>query len=179
MKSEAGKEKCNKLRFWVFRKAKRSKSETDFLRGERNRDRNVRKFISIYNESIWEQIDKLMTLPQYEKTFNGVINDALYFGLPLLVKSAFGEIDYEEESKKFDADHSKEEEFNGQVVRLFGETIMNMNINKAILSSLFEAKRLELMHKPVSAEAFATGCFQDTPNFAIDYELRTLRSLKN
>ena len=115
------------------------------MRGERNTDRNVRKFISIYNESIWEQIDKLMTLPQYEKTFNAVINDALGYGLPLLVKSAFGEIDFEEEGKQYDATHSKEEEFYGQVVRLFGETIMNMNINKAILSSLFEAKRLELM----------------------------------
>ena len=149
------------------------------MRGERNTDRNVRKFISIYDESKWELIDKLMTLPRYEKTFNGVINDALSFGLPLLVKSAFGEIDYEEECKQYDAAHSKGEEFYGQVVRLFGETIMNMNINKAILSSLFEAKRLELMHKPVSATAFETGCFQDTPKFAEYYELRTLRSLKN
>ena len=56
---------------------------------------------------------------------------------------------------------------------------MNLNINKAIVSSLFEAKRLELMHKHVSAEAFATGCYQDTPEFANDYELRELRRLKN
>lgn len=149
------------------------------MRGERNTDRNVRKFITINDLNLWEQIDKLMTLPTYEKSFNRVINQALRYGLPLLIKAEFGEIDYEEECKQFDADHSKEEEFYGQVVRLFGETIMNLNINKSILSLLFEAKRLELMHKPVSAEAFATGCFQDTPNFANDYELRTLRSLKN
>ncbi len=149
------------------------------MRGVRNTDRNVRKFISIYDESIWEQIDKLMTLPQYEKTFNKVINDALYYGLPLLIKAEFGEIDYEEESKQFEAEHTKEEEFYGQVVRLFRESIMNMNIIKAIVSSLFEAKRLELMHKPVSAVAFETGCFQETPDFANDYELRELRRIRN
>ena len=149
------------------------------MRGERNTDRKVRKFISIYDESKWEQIDKLMTLPQYEKTFNKVINDALDYGLPLLIKSAFGEIGYEEETKQYNSAHSREEEFYGQVVRLFKESIMNMNIVKAIVSSLFEAKRLELMNKPVSAEAFQTGCFQDTPEFANDYELRELRRIRN
>ena len=149
------------------------------MRGERNKDRNVRKFISIYDVSIWEQIDKLMTLPQYEKTFNKVINDALFYGLPLLIKEAFGEIDYEEEVKQYNSVHSREEEFYGQVVRLFKESIMNMNIIKAVVSSLFEAKRLELMHQPVSAEAFKTGCFQDTPEFANDYELRELRKIRN
>ena len=149
------------------------------MRGERNKDRNVRKFISIYDVSIWEQIDKLMTLQQYEKTFNKVINDALYYGLPLLIKEAFGIIDEEEETKQHYSVHSREKEFYGQMVRLFKESIMNMNIIKAVVSSLFEAKRLELMHKPVSAEAFKTGCFQDTPEFANDYELRELRRIRN
>ncbi|MCM1441526.1 MAG: hypothetical protein NC131_20315, partial [Roseburia sp.] len=109
-----------------------------FMRGERNTDRNVRKFITINDLSLWEQIDKVMTLPSYEKSFNRVINHALEFGLPLLVKSAFGEIDYEEERKQFEAEHTKEEEFYGQVVRLFRETIMNLLINKTMLCSLFE-----------------------------------------
>lgn len=149
------------------------------MRGERNTDKNVRKFISIHDDKKWEQIDRLMTLPHYEKTFNKVINDALDFGLPLLIKAEFGEIDEETEERIYSAVHSKDEEFYGQVVRLFGEVIMNLNINKSILSSLFEAKSLELNHKPVSGEAFTSGCFQDTPKFAEDYELRTLRSLKN
>lgn len=149
------------------------------MRGERNTDKNMRKFITIHDDKKWEQIEKLMSLPHYSKTFNKVINDALDFGLPLLIKAEFGEIDEEEEERIYSTVHSKDEEFYGQVVRLFGEVIMNLNINKSILSSLFEAKRLELTHHPVSGEAFATGCFQDTPKFAEDYELRTLRSLKN
>lgn len=149
------------------------------MRGERNTDKNMRKFITIHDDKKWEQIEKLMALPQYAKTFNKVINDALDYGLPLLIKAEFGEIDEEEEEKIYSTVHSKDEEFYGQVVRLFGEVIMNLNINKSILSSLFEAKRLELTHRPVSGTAFETGCFQDTPKFAEDYELRTLRSLKN
>ncbi len=143
------------------------------------KDKRERRYIRISSGKAWEQIDKLSTFDKYANSFNMLINDALDYGLPLLVKEVFGEIDYDEETKKFNATHSKEEEFYGQVVRLFGETIMNLNINKAILSSLFEAKRLELLHQPVSAEAFATGCFQDTPKFAEDYELRELRKIRS
>ncbi|MDE7439479.1 MAG: hypothetical protein K2N23_03120 [Clostridia bacterium] len=143
------------------------------------KDNRERRYIRISSSKAWEQIDKLSTQQRYANSFNMLINDALDYGLPLLIKEVFGEIDFEEEAKQNNSVHSREEEFYGQVVRLFGETIMNLNINKAIASSLFEAKRLELMHKPVSAEAFATGCFQDTPEFANDYELRELRRLKN
>ena len=149
------------------------------MRGERNTSKNTRKFISIPDEKKWEQIERIMSLPQYEKSFNRVINNALDYGLPLLIKAEFGEIDEEAEEKIYSTVHSKDEEFYGQVIRLFKEMIMNQVITKAIVSSLFEAKLLELEHKPVSAEAFKTGCFQDTPQFAEDYEMRTLRELKN
>lgn len=142
-------------------------------------DIRARRYIRILDDDKWLKIDKLSTIEKYCNSFNQLINDALDYGLPLLIKAEFGEIDEEEEERIYSAVHSKDEEFYGQVVRLFGELIMNVNINKSILSSLFEAKRLELQHRPVSSEAFETGCFQDTPKFAEDYELRTLRSLKN
>lgn len=62
----------------------------------------------------WEQIDKLSTLDRYANSFNMLINDALDYGLPMLIKEAFGEIDYEEETKQYNAVHSKEEEFMGR-----------------------------------------------------------------
>jgi hypothetical protein len=142
-------------------------------------DNRARRYIRILDDDKWSKIDKLSTLEKYGNSFNQLINNALDLGLPLLIKAEFGEIDEEEEERIYSTIHSKDEEFYGQVVRLFGEVIMNLNINKSILSSLFEAKRLELTHRPVSGEAFATGCFQDTPKFAEEYELRTLRSLKN
>ena len=149
------------------------------MRGERNTDKNMRKFITIRDEGKWEQIEKLMTLPQYQNTFNKVINDALDFGLPLLIKAEFGDIEDEEtESGRVIPAHSKDEEFYGQVVRLMKEMIMNANINKALLASLFEAKSMELKNLPASAAAFDSGCYQDLPRFAEEYELRTLKAIK-
>ena len=148
------------------------------MRGERNTDKNVRKFITIRDEDKWKQIEKLMALPQYKNTFNKVINDALDYGLPLLIKAEFGDIEDEEAENDRLPAHGKDEEFYGQVVRLMREMIMNANINKALLSSLFEAKNMELQHRPVSPTAFETGCYQDLPKFAEDYELRTLKSLR-
>lgn len=150
------------------------------MRGERNTDKNMRKFITIRDEKKWEQIEKLMTLPHYQNTFNKVINDALDFGLPLLIKAEFGEVEdgvTEKEIAPAPA-HGKDEEFYGQVVRLMRELLMNDNIIKSLLASLFEAKSMELKRQPVSATAFAAGCFQDLPKFAEDYELRTLKSLR-
>ena len=48
--------------------------------------------------SMWEYIDKIMTHPDYDKSFNKVINSALLFGLPILYKRLFDtvEIDGEE-----------------------------------------------------------------------------------
>lgn len=148
------------------------------MRGERNTDKNVRKFITIRDEGKWGQIEKLMALPQYQNTFNKVINDALDYGLPLLIKAEFGDIEDEETENSRLPAHGKDEEFYGQVVRLLRESLMNDNIIKSLLSSLFEAKSLELRHKPVSPIAFDRGCFQDLPQFVEEYELRTLKSLR-
>ena len=142
-------------------------------------DKRERRYIRISDADKWELIDKLSALEKYDNSFNKLINDALDYGLPLLIKAEFGDIEDEEaESGKVLPAHSRDEEFYGQVVRLMKEMIMNANINKALLASLFEAKSLELNHQPVSAAAFDTGCFQDLPKFAEDYELRTLRSIK-
>lgn len=96
------------------------------------------------------------TFPTARKAASEIINLSANLNLPKGTEHFISDI--HGEYGAFNARHSKAEEFYGQVVRLFGETIMILNINKAILSSLFEAKRLELMYKPVSAEAFETGC---------------------
>ena len=72
------------------------------MRGERNTDRNTRKFISIPDTQKWEQIDELMSMAKYEKSFNKVINEALDYALPLLLKSEKGEVTYESETEKYD-----------------------------------------------------------------------------
>lgn len=149
------------------------------LRGERNTDKNVRKFITIRDELKWVQIERLMTLPQYKNTFNQVINNALDYGLPLLLKAEFGEIDTEPAVNFESSIRQKDGEFYGEVIRLLGEIIINVTVNKSILSSLFEARRIELKGNAISAEAFESGCFQDTPAYIEQYELHALRALKD
>ena len=65
------------------------------MRGTRNTDRSVRKFITIKDELKWEYIDRIMQLDRYKKSFNKVVNDALDYGLPQLLKAEYGEIEEE------------------------------------------------------------------------------------
>ena len=69
------------------------------MRGTRNTDRNIRKFITIRDMDLWDKIDQIMTLPEYKNSFNKVINDALFFGLDLLIKSLFEVVEEETESE--------------------------------------------------------------------------------
>lgn len=78
------------------------------------KDKRERRYIRISSSLMWEQIDKLSTLDRYVNSFNILINDALYYGLPLLIKEAFGIIDYEEEIKQYNSVYSREEEFYGK-----------------------------------------------------------------
>lgn len=150
------------------------------MKGERNTDKNNRKFITIRDMSIWEQIDKLMTLPRYQKTFNGVINDALFFGLPELIKVQFGEVEPppKKQFHNYGATSKEDGEFYAQTIRLMKEIILNAIINKSILSSLFGAKNQELKGKTVSGTAFERGGFRDTPEYLEDYEIRALKELR-
>lgn len=149
------------------------------MRGERNTDKNTRKFITIRDEGKWEQIEKLMTLPRYQKTFNQVINNALDYGLPELIKVEFGEVGISEnETHENDRRERKDNEFYGEIIRLLGEIIINATINKSILSSLFEARRLELKGQAVSGNAFESGGFQETPEYIESYELCALKALR-
>ena len=59
------------------------------MRGERNTDRSVRKFITIRDTELWEKIDRIMEEKKYSKSFNKVINDALYYGLDELMRHLF------------------------------------------------------------------------------------------
>ena len=72
-------------------------------------DKRERRYIRISDASRWELIDKLSTLEKYSNSFNQLINDALDFGLPLLIKAEFGDIeDAETESGRVIPAHSKD-----------------------------------------------------------------------
>ena len=142
--------------------------------GRKEVDKRADRHIRITDLTLSEQIDKIMQYPEF-KSFSKVINEALYIALPQIIDKLEGR----EKVTLPEVEHSKEEEFYGEVVRLMKEMIMNEVINKSLLASLFEAKRMELNHLPASATAFGQGCYQDLPRFAEDYEVRTLRKIRN
>ena len=48
-----------------------------------------RRYIRIRDQTLWEKIDRIMEEEKYKKSFNKVINDALYFGLDELMRHLF------------------------------------------------------------------------------------------
>ncbi len=146
------------------------------MRGERNTDRNTRKFITIKDINIWEQIDQIMTLPEYEKSFNKVVNEALFYGIEILFNEVF-KIEKPKEEKK-ETPLKTDEESLSQIIRLLKEIIVNETINKSILCSLFQIKNLELNQKVVSGKKFEEGYYRDTPDYLIQYELKALKENK-
>lgn len=152
------------------------------MRGERNTDRNVRKFIRILDMEIWDKIDEIMTLPEYEKSFNKVINEALFYGMDMLHKQLFSKEEFENEvslnkKEENNKEIEKESEMLSQVIRLLKEMIINETINKSILCSLFQAKNLELNQKQINGQKFEEGYYRDTPNYLVHYELKSLKDL--
>lgn len=147
------------------------------MRGERNTDRNVRRFIRILDMEIWDKIDEIMTLPEYEKSFNKVINEALFYGMDTLYKQLFLKEEFETEVSLNKKEIEKEGEMFSQVIRLLKEIIVNETINKSILCSLFQTKNLELNQKQINGQKFEQGYYRDTPNYLVHYELKSLKDL--
>ena len=82
-----------------------------------------RRYIRILNEDNWAFIDRLMALKKY-KSFNKVVNDALDYGLPELLKAEYGEIEEIDESAyDLPSNTTTENQDNDLNVRLLEEII--------------------------------------------------------
>ena len=143
-------------------------------------------YIRITETEFWETIDELTTLPKYAKSFNRLINDALFYGLPILRKKELRTVE-DEVAEKRAGEHIKEfseskketeEELNGIIVQLLRENVLNITIVKSMLSSLFNAKELEYSGYSVSGKKFRQGVFSDTPEYLESYENRGLKKLR-
>lgn len=139
----------------------------------------IEKHVLITDTNISDQVDRLMELPEY-KSFNKVVNDALFYGLPKLTESIFGEIKLEEQPPRKEPLHFMyfdEKQF-GIIVRLLKEIVLNVTINKSILSSLFHAQDFINSGLKVDQHKFLQGLLSDTPDYLNDYEIRGLKSLR-
>lgn len=153
------------------------------MRGERNQDKSIRKFITIRDMDLWDKIDRIMTLPEYRKSFNKVINDALFFGLEMLEKSLFDEVEESDENnqqriKRIRKINGINEEYFERVINRLDEVLLGVTLNKSMLCSLYQAKNLDLNGKPTIGSLFDNGGYSDTPDYLGAYEARALRRIR-
>ena len=146
-------------------------------------EKAVDRHIRITDMSTMEQIDEIMEDPEY-KSFSKVINDALFYGLPILKNKLYGEVALDEQPTpprpQINGSRLDDELFN-TIVKLLKETVLNVTINKSILSSLFN--NTERMNKAFGLgedlnELYEKGLMSDTPDYLYEYELEGLKKLR-
>lgn len=152
-------------------------------------DKRARRYIRILDEDKWLEIDKLRTIKKYENSFNRLINDALDYGLPMLVKAEFGEIKkdrayYIPVEPPVEQTYPKEidmyyrfDELLEEVVSLLQEVVLNVTINKSLLCSLFNMKIHELNGANFLVRSFKSGDMRDTPDYLEAYEKRAIKEI--
>lgn len=153
---------------------------------ERKAKIGVEKHIRIVDEEINKQINRLLDLPKY-KTFNEVVNDALFYGLPILFEKQFGETVLTEDavppSQKSQPQQNQsfggldEKSFN-VLVRLLKETVLNVTINKSILSSIFHDLKQVNKVLEIDGELYEQGLMSDTPDYLYEYETDGLKKMR-
>ena len=147
---------------------------------EKNQKIGVQRHIRITDSELNAEIERLMQQPGYESA-NKVINDALYYGLPILTERIFGGSVTEEERlalSKPRESGSKEEEFYAVATRLLKETALNAAINKSILSSLYNFVSDVIDPHTKEAKNLNSGLMSDTPEYLEQFEAEGIRNLR-
>lgn len=118
-------------------------------------DRRARRYIRIIDDFKWEYIDRIMQRGEYVNSFNKVINDALDYGLPQLLKVAYGEIeedglptDEPQENSQSEMSQQMIGELNTkileEIVDLLEELLLNSSLSKSMIASLFNERAKNL-----------------------------------
>ena len=140
----------------------------------------VQRHIRIADSEMNEQIDRLTKQPGYESA-NKVINEALFYGLPILAEKICGDAVTPEERAALTTPRksgSREEKFYAVVVQLLREAVLNVTINKSILSSLYHEKSEEIAKDRDKANRFDSGLMSDTPEYLERYEAEGIKKLR-
>ncbi len=181
---EAGKENRNTSDFDGEASGKPTSSADGNLPSDR---RQIRKYITVKDGGLWEIIDEIATLPEYSKSFNKIINDALKYGLPELSDRLFNrktserekpsEAVYHQPKQTAEADE-KTVEFMEEVVALLKENIVDLTIIKSIASSLYNVTGLQLKGEPVPQIMYESGAYRRTPTYLEAYESRAYKQVR-
>ena len=140
----------------------------------------MQRHIRIADSDMIEQIERITKLPGYESA-NKVINEALFYGMPILYEKLLGSTVTDEEKNKLTApreSESSDEKFNAVTVRLLRETVLNATINKSILSSIFNFICEKYSDERDIIKEFNTGLLADTPEYLGSYEAEGIKKLR-
>lgn len=145
------------------------------MKNEEKKNNRARRYITITDKSIWEMIDTIQRHPDYAKSFNKVINEALYYGLPELEKRLNGSVSLEEpETDKLPQVVIPESDYYFQIVSLMKEIIANQLTLKKLSCSEFNLLSI-WAEGARTGESFKKGLLRDTPDFIVKEEARLLR----
>ena len=140
----------------------------------------MQRHIRIADSEMIEQIERLTKLPGYESA-NKVINEALFYGMPVLCEKLLGGAVTEEEKETLIAPRksgSTDEEFYAVATRLLKETVLNVAINKSILSSIFNFICDKYSDERNIIKEFNTGLLADTPEYLGSFEAEGIKKLR-
>ena len=140
----------------------------------------MQRHIRIADSEMIEQIERLTKLPGYESA-NKVINEALFYGMPVLCEKLLGGAVTEKEKETLIAPRksgSTDEEFYAVATRLLKETVLNVAINKSILSSIFNFICDKYSDERNIIKEFNTGLLADTPEYLGSFEAEGIKKLR-
>lgn len=143
-------------------------------------DNRCRRYIRITDEESWRMIDEISTHDGYN-SFNKIINDALFYGLPILRDKVVGGTVTEEERNSLiqpRTSGSTQEEFYAVLTRLLNETVLNVAINKSILSSLYNFISDKYSGEQGAIQKFNNGLLADTPEYLEQFEAEGIKNLR-
>lgn len=140
----------------------------------------VQRHIRIADSEMIEQIERLTKLPGYESA-NKVINEAIFYGMSILYEKLTGGMVTEEERENLVAPKesgSTDEEFYATLTRLLSETVLNITINKSILSSLYNFISDKYSGEQGIIQKFNNGLLADTPEYLEQFEAEGIKNLR-
>ena len=146
---------------------------------EKHQKIGVQRHIRIADSEMIEQIERLTKLPGYESA-NKVINEALFYGMPILYEKLTGGMVTEEERENLVAlrkSGSTDEEFYAVLTRLLRETVLNVTINKSILSSIYNFISEKYSGEEI-VKRLNNGLLADTPEYLEQFEAKGIKNLR-
>ncbi|MCD8372946.1 MAG: hypothetical protein LUD27_06575 [Clostridia bacterium] len=142
-----------------------------------------RFFVTIADEDKWKTILEIVEKSEKYKSVNSVINEALSYGLPFLIKGTTGETVISDDLKDnmeliVNDGEVSERMLNGIVVRLLKEINLNVLMCKSMSSQLVNAIGDTAEGKRIIPEKYKQGAYSDTPEYLESYEMRELKKLR-